>query len=517
MASLNDIAPTSGSSRASYVDRMKDIYLPQLNNFWAAYDDEILGLIGKNKGNALKGKRSVTVAGMSLSVGAGARGQTQRLPTATATSSIELEIHPRKYEARLGFTPEVLLDARGGDSSFQDAYSHEMESLEDFMTMDRNDKANIGRSGILGRHAGAPTSGGVVTLQPGTGRGASSTTYFDRGMMDNTQGTQASHPFYVGRRLSFVASGQGAMGSPYTGTTAPSGDRAVTGAGSTGGGSNTGGYSGGTSDNDPRDEITISALNGSDPAAPTMTLQQNATALPGSAAAFIALTGINGAFVIPYASRYHAMTGTAANDITFFYGGEGIQSYLSNPNYAYSAILGQNKTAAAGLQAYYAANPASAGTNRVFSDAIMGLAQRVIGQRTNGKRPKVALCTWAGWDRVAAEHENAKRIEAVIGNGGTTAWGSTPDGYTYIGGGGQIGFKPAFMAMPKQMALLDPADWEYMESQPFQLLDPNGHFRPGDYDLSEYSFMARGNIVCSHIMGQGILDDLTEDPFAVAA
>ena len=510
MASLNDIAPASGSSRSSYIDRMKDVYLPALNNFWAAYDDEIMGLVGKNKGNALKGKRSVTVAGTTLSVGAGARGQTQRLPVATPTDSIELEIHPRKYEARLGFTPEVLLDARGGDSSWQDAYSFEMEALENFITMDRNDKANIGRSGILGRGAAAPTSGGVVALQGITNRGASATTYFDRGMLDNTSGTAASHPFYVNRRVSAVASGNGAMGNPYTGSTAPSGDRSWTGA-------TNGGPSASTSDNNPIDELTISALDGTTTSAPTITLQQNGAALLGNAAAFIALTGINGAFYIPYASRYHSISATASDAITQFYGMEGIQSYLSNPSYAYSAILGQAKTAASGLQAYYAANPAAAGTARVFSDQILSLAQRVTRQRTNGKGPKVALCTWAGWDRVAMEHENAKRIESVIGNGGTTAWGNTPDGYTFIGGGGTIGFKPAFMAMPKQMALLDPADWEYMESQPFQLLDPLGHMRDIDYDLSQCAFMSRGNIMCSHIMGQSIIDDLAEDPFAIAA
>jgi hypothetical protein len=509
MADNNFITPASGTGQATYVTRMKDIFLPQLNNFWAGYDDEVIGVIGKNKGNKLDGKRSVTVAGVGMSVGAGSGGETQRLPTPTATSSIELELRDRKYNARLAFTPEVLLHARGGDSSWQDSYSFEMESLMDFITIDKNDAANIGRSRVIGRHAAAPTAAGVVQIQAITNRGANADRYFDRGMLDNVAGTEASFPFYRKRRLSFINSALGSMGAPFTGSTAPSGDRTAVGA-------TNGGPSGTTSDNNPIDEVYVEAINGSDYTAQTVTYNQNNAALPGSAAAFIALTNMATAFIIPYGSRAPTMSGNAANDTTRFYGMEGIQSYLSNPSYAYSAILGQSKTAASGLQAFFDTNPVAAGTDRVFSDRILAHAQRSIRRRTNGKGPKLALCTWPGWDQVANEHENLKRIEAVVGNGGTTAYGNTPDGYSYIGGGGQIMFKPLITAMPKQMALLDPADWEYMQTKPFGLIDPLGHMREIDYDLSQYAFQEFGNYMCSHIMGQGIIDDLAENPFAIA-
>jgi len=496
-ASLNDSTYLTGSSRASFSERLKTKFIPAVRDYWADYKNHIMGLLAQNTGERLEGLRTVTVAGTGMPAGAGTRRQDQRLPTATASSSIQLELGPKKLEMTLEMQPELEGDARGGASSWEKAYAFELKALMNYYEIRKNDIAMVGRGEVLGKHASTMTAG-VVSIQPITARNSTASAFFNRGMLDPTSGTLSSHPFYKNMRVSLVPNASGALGSPNTGAAWPSGDRST------------------ANDNVADDEVYIGSIGASE-TAPTLTYHQRSTSGGGSGgdtpvgATTAALTGLSTGWIIPYASRAPSIT-SGANGISQFGGYEGIESYLSD-TYGYSAVLGQAKTAAAGLNPIRNVGPSNA--DRVYSDGLMNVVMRVLkNRRDDGVFPGLTLCTWAGWERVSAQYDTYKRMEPVIGKGGTTAVGNTPDGFMLHAGAGSVVFKPRAMCLPKAMYLLDPAGWKKMPNMEFELVDPLGYGRDMSYDTKRWNFIERFNIMCEDIVANAVIYDLTEDPFS---
>lgn len=500
MAAMNDLAsPTGSSTRLSFTDRLKTRFLPAWRNMWADYKSQILGIVGSKTGERLEGLKSLTVTGTGLIVSAGSRGQNQRVPTATASDSEQLEIRERKYEATLEMQPELEQTARGGNSSWEKAYAFELKALMTFVEIDKNDIAQIGRAQILWRHAGAPAAAtGLTSIQTITNRGSAAARFFDRGVLDQRAGTQTAHPAYLRRRVALVPSGGGALGSLNTGATWPSGDRDT------------------ASDNDPASEIMVGAIDGT-ASAPTITYNRGTFGNPAGtngtpATSMAGLTGVAAGWVVPYASRYPTMSGTAADDITRFYGPEGILSFLARSDLAYAAVLGAAKTSLAGLNAFYSADPGS--SDRPFSDGLINMIMRsVVLVRDDGHLPSNVLQTWAGWERVSNQYDTYRRMDPVIGKGGTVAVGNKPEGFMLHAGAGSVIYKPRAMAMPKMAQILNPADWEKLPCMDFQLLGTHGETRNPDYDITRYNFIEMNNLWCKDPQAQAVIDDLAEDPF----
>lgn len=491
MAALNDLNSTGGTSltgsstRLTFAERLKDNFVPAMRDFWADYKNQIYGEIASNTGDRIEGNKNVTVAGTAMVVSAGARGQAQRLPTATASRSVRLEITPKKYEATLEMQPELEADARGGATSWEQAYAYELKSLMSFMEIDKNDIAQVGRAHPLWRLNGAISAGGVGTIATITNRGSTATTYFDRGLLDRRAGTSSAFPAFLNRRVSHVPLANGAFGAPTTGATWPSGDRQT------------------ANDNTASQEIYVGAMDGT-PTAPTITYHTNGAAATG-------LTAFSSGWAIPYASRYPSSYSVAADDIVKHYSFEGLLSFLSRYDIGYSAVLGAAKSSAAGLQSFY---DASSTGDRSFSDGLMNVIMRqVMGIRDDGHLPTKTLCTWTGWERVSAQYDTYRRMDPVIGNGGTTAVGNKPEGFMLHAGAGSVMFKPCAIAMPKMMQIISPADWEKLPSIDFQLVEPLGHARNIEYDGQVWNFIERMNIWCKDPQGQAVIDDLSEDPF----
>lgn len=493
MAALNDLNSTGGttnqgsSTRLTFADRLKDNFVPAMRDFYADYKNQILGEIASNTGDRLEGNKNVTVAGTTMIVSAGARGQAQRLPTATASSSVRLEITSKKYEASLEMQPELEADARGGATSWEQAYAYELKSLMTFMEIDKNDIAQVGRAHPLWRYTGA-ISGvtGVGAIASITNRGSTATTYFDRGLLDRRAGTNSAFPAFRNRRISHVPNGaNGVFGAPTTGVTWPSGDRQT------------------ANDNVATDEIYVGGMDGT-PTAPTITHHSNGAIDTG-------LGAFSSGWAIPYASRAPSGYGTAADDITRHYSFEGLLSFLSRYDIGYAAVLGAAKSSAAGLQAFYDAGSSG---DRPFSDGLMNVIMRqVMAIRDDGHLPTKTLCTWAGWERVSAQYDTYKRMDPVIGNGGTTAVGNKPENFMLHAGAGSVMFKPCVLAMPKMMQIISPADWEKLPNIDFKLLEPQGNIRVPEYDGQRWDFIERFNIWCKDPQGQAVIDDLSEDPF----
>lgn len=491
MAATNDLNSTGGTSltgsstRLTFAERLKDNFVPAMRDFWADYKNQIYGEIASNTGDRIEGNKNVTVAGTAMVVSAGARGQAQRLPTATASRSVRLEITAKKYEATLEMQPELEADARGGATSWEQAYAYELKSLMSFMEIDKNDIAQVGRAHPLWRLNGAISGAGVGAIASITNRGSTATTYFDRGLLDRRAGTSTAFPAFLNRRVSHVPSGSGAFGVPTTGSTWPSGDRQA------------------SNDNVASDEVYVGAMDGT-PTAPTITYHKN-----GSATG--ALTAFSSGWAIPYASRYPSSYSVAADDIVKHYSFEGLLSFLSRYDIGYSAVLGAAKSSAAGLQSFY---DASSTGDRSFSDGLMNVIMRqVMGIRDDGHLPTKTLCTWTGWERVSAQYDTYRRMDPVIGNGGTTAVGNKPEGFMLHAGAGSVMFKPCAIAMPKMMQIISPADWEKLPSIDFKLIEPLGHARNIEYDGQVWNFIERMNIWCKDPQGQAVIDDLSEDPF----
>lgn len=493
MAALNDLNSTGGttnqgsSTRLTFNERLKDNFVPAMRDFYADYKNQILGEIASNTGDRLEGNKNVTVAGTTMIVSAGARGQAQRLPTATASSSVRMEITPKKYEASLEMQPELEADARGGATSWEQAYARELKSLMTFMEIDKNDIAQVGRAHPLWRYTGA-ISGvtGVGAIASITNRGSTANTYFDRGLLDRRAGTNSAFPAFRNRRISHVPLANGAFGAPTTGATWPSGDRQT------------------SNDNVATDEIYVGGMDGT-PTAPTITHHSNGAIDTG-------LGAFSSGWAIPYASRYPSGYGTAADDIVKHYSFEGLLSFLSRYDIGYAAVLGAAKSSAAGLQAFYDAGSSG---DRPFSDGLMNVIMRqVMAIRDDGHLPTKTLCTWAGWERVSAQYDTYKRMDPVIGNGGTTAVGNKPENFTLFAGAGSVTFKPCVLAMPKMMQIISPADWEKLPSIDFKLLEPQGNIRVPEYDGQRWDFIERFNIWCKDPQGQAVIDDLSEDPFS---
>lgn len=498
MAALNDLAsPTGGSSRYSFGTRLKDKFLPAWRDFWADYGKQILGLIAQKSGERLEGARSITVAGTRLVTSAGGRRQNARLPTATASDSTRMEITTKKYEATLEMQPELEQAARGGQSSWETAYAKELKALMTFVEIDKNDIGQIGRAHILWRHASAPNAAtGVTSIQPITNRGSTAARYFDRGLLDQRVGTQTSHPAYVGRRVALIPSGNGALGSPNPGTVWPVGDRAA----------NT---------DTATDEIMVGSITGT-ASAPSITYHRGTlgtvAGTNGGGSSMAGLTGVAAGWVVPYGNRDTTINATASDAITQFAEFEGLLSFLARYDLAYAAVLGAAKSSVAGLQAFYNADMGAA--DRPFSDGYLNMMMRQFMLiRDDGHLPSNTLCTWAGWERVSAQYDTYKRMDPVIGNGGTTAVGNKPEGFTIHAGAGSVIFKPRALAMPKMMQIINPGDWEKLPTMDFQLLDTLGEIRNPDYDITRWNFIEMFNLWCMDPQGQAVIDDLAEDPF----
>jgi hypothetical protein len=502
MAAMNDLAsPTGSSTRLSFTDRLKTKFLPAWRNMWADYKSQIIGIVGAKTGERLEGLKSVTVAGTGLIVSAGSRGQNQRVPSPTASDSEQLEIRERKYQATLEIQPELEATARGGVSSWEKAYAFELKALMTFVEIDKNDVAQIGRAQVLWRHSAAPAAAtGLTPIQTITNRGSTAARFFDRGLMDARAGTQSAHPAYYRRRVTLIPSGNGALGSPNTGLTWPSGDRST------------------TDDNAASSEIMVGAMSGT-PTAPTITYNRgtfgNAAGTNGTPATSLAgLTGVAEGWVVPYASRAPVISATAADAITQFYGTEGILSFTARQDLAYAAVLGAAKTSLAGLQSFYDASGGGGGADRPFSDGLLDMIMaQVMMIRDDGHLPSVALQTWPGWKRVSMQYDTYKRMDPVIGKAGTTAVGNKPEGFMVYAGAGSVIFKPRAMAMPKMCQILNPADWEKLPCQDWGLFDTLGETRDPDYDTTRYNFREMLNYWCKDPSAQAVIDDLSEDPF----
>ena len=499
MAALNDIAsPTGGSTRYSFGTRLKDKFLPAWRDFWADYNKQILGLIANKTGERLEGARSITVAGTQLVVSAGGRRQNQRLPTATASDSTRMEITTKKYEATLEMQPELEQAARGGQASWEKAYAFELKALMTFVEIDKNDIGQIGRAHILWRHAAAPNATtGVTSIQPITNRGSTAARYFDRGLLDRRAGTNSSHPAYRGRRVTLIPSGNGALGSPNTGATWPSGDRST------------------TNDDVVTNEIMVGSIDGT-PSAPTITYNRGALGTAagtgGGGTSLAGLTGVAAGWVVPYGNRDPSISATASDAITQFSEFEGLLSFLARYDLAYAAVLGAAKSSVAGLQAFYDADAGA--LDRPFSDGYLNMIMRsVVLVRDDGHLPSNVLQTWAGWERVSAQYDTYRRMDPVIGQGGTTAVGNKPEGFVVHAGAGSVIFKPRAMAMPKMAQIINPGDWEKLPTMDFQLLDTLGEIRDPDYDTTRWNFIEMMNLWCMDPQGQAVIDDLAEDPF----
>ncbi|UOF79536.1 hypothetical protein [Bacteriophage sp.] len=485
MALTGDPTGLVGTSRASSFEQLRLHYWPVFEQHLHDPDQEIQGMFAQKRGLEIAGQQAVKAATLNRPQGVGSRGEGMRLPTPTGSTFLQFFLNGKKRQFRFRITPEAEAAARKSQSAWQDIYSKELQGTRQSFEFNYINALIKGRAHPLGRINGTPTAGGVVTLRPRTNRGHAAASFWDQGLYSTRPNILVSQPFSVGMRVAGVSAANGALGSPYSHAT------------------NTW-ASGDTANNDDTlaQEVYVNAMDASNQASPTITLFRN-----GAAADLSAVAGIDGAFIIPYANRRASINATAALAITQYTDCEGLCTYI-NDSTIISAILGVARSASDGLQPeiYH-----QSGTSTiVFTDSIVEHLQTVI-QILSGKRAQVGFCTWKQWSYVASEHANLRRLEPVIGQGGTSMVGSTPVGYTYIGGGGSLVFKPHWLALHKAMFLVTPSEFEWGTEWPMRDEDPR--FIP-DYDPREWVGSMQGNMHCGAIFQHAMVDDLAETTFA---
>lgn len=461
---------TYGTSRSTYSGAMKLQYVKELQP-WLHDPEEnkIAGLIARHRGQTMGGVKTVTSVAVQRPQGAGHRGEGFPLPYKGSGTYIQPELTPKKIVMRHGQTAEAILDTRGGDKvAWNEAMGAEMALLRIQLKAIWVRNLYGGRADVLG--VVNSVAGTALTLYGRNQRGGTAAQFFRRGAIND--------PFYEGMYLAFIPSANGAFGSPtenaLTSVGDPTGITARTAA----------------------RYIVSNGINMSDPTAPVITLDTDASAQIAA-----------GALIIEYGSRRRSVNADGNVAIGDLFGLEGIGSY--NTSSAICAnIYGYAKSSYPGLQAQYLTNPAGAGTYRSWDTQLVDLMVR-RGLTASGKTINTIVMTPAQLSQVWAADRNLRRLEGVTGKqGGDTST------MKYIFHGTDVGIVTDWMALPNAAIGVNPDLYEYWEN--YALGPPpneSGKRFVADIDATEELFLMRGNVACFKPQAVSMVDDLVEDEY----
>lgn len=479
-----------GVRRGTEEDNSKIAYLAGLAAFLVNPERDMAARFAPYKGKSFKGAYLETSARISRPQGIGFRPEGGRLPSPTAQRYAKFRLPVKKLHSRTRMTPEAQADMAGGDGSFKAAMGEMLKGIREAMEFETQEAFHVGRYRIMGIINGAPTAGGVMSLQPASARGYLSPNFWYRGLGISQAGTQEDHPFYRDYRIAGVPS-TGISGSTYSYATNgwASGDSLAAAAEGT-----------------PDNEVYINAIDGSVPASPNIT-----AFLASSGAAFDAslIANINGAAIIPFGSRRRVQDTSDLLSIDTMHSMSGAYEYMTGSS-IYAAAFGVNKVDVSGMMPNVFANPAAAGMPRVFSDGLLGLSTQQAMKRS-GKYGKEAFTSWSVWREMAKEHDNLRRAGMVFGSGETAKVGNDPKGYSYIGSGGLVTVFPHHHALEGDLMMLNDA-FEYVSSWNQTKLPTR--WIP-DYDVEEDIMSMRGNVMGSNAFSLSLIADVACDAFAL--
>jgi len=167
----------TGLGRASFLERMKDQYLPKWDDM---VNDKtvLLKLIGKKVGTIVGGKKSLTSVMTSYSQSAGiALFEDDELPLPNAPTYDQLTLFPRALYARVRFTGHVERAARAGNVAvFAKPVAEQLRSARRTHEMNKNRMLYLGPYQAMSRIVSVDTSSAgtaanpVITLRPREGR-----------------------------------------------------------------------------------------------------------------------------------------------------------------------------------------------------------------------------------------------------------------------------------------------------------------------------------------------------------
>lgn len=477
-----------GVRRGNETENAKVAYLQGLAAFLVSPERAIPARFAPYRGESFRGAYLETSARTSRPQGIRWGFEGSRLPTPTGQRSVKMRLGAKKLSARTRITPEARSDIRGGDSSFRESLGDMLAGIREQLELETNEVFLGGRHHILGRISGTPTAGGVATLQPVSGRGYSATTFYDRGLPINQDGLYEAHPFYRDMRIAGLPSTSAFDGNTYTqaANTWASGD----------------GFSAAAevlADN----EVYIDDISGSAFATPTLSLARVA-----GAADLSAVANINGAKLIAFGSRRAVQHASSSVDrIDTHAAMEGGYGYLTGST-IYDTIFGVTKASVSGLMPNTFQN---AGVARTWTDEWLRIAN-TQEQIRSGQMSSQAFTSWSVWSEVAQEHAGLKRLESVIGNGGTTKFGDTPVGFAYLGGGGQVEFFPHHLAYDGDILKIHPEAFSYVSS--WNMTKAPDRFVP-DFDVDEMFMSMRGNVYAKRAFNMSIIADISNDRFQI--
>ncbi len=470
MATITETTGLTGTSRSTYTGAMKEQYVQMLDPLMHDPEQKIAGLIARNRGQTMGGRKTVMSVAVQRPQGVGHRGEGFTAPWKGAGSYINPELTPKKLVIRHGQTAEAILDSRGGDKvAWGEAMGMEMELLRTQLMATWIRNLYYGRADILG--VVSAVGAGTVTIQGRNARGGTAAQFFRRGAIND--------PFYEGMYISFIPAANGAFGSPLNVAATAIGDPTTAF----------------TLQTQAR-RIATNGIDMTDPTAPILTLD-----------ATVAGTVNVGDLICSYGSRRASVNADANSAITDIFGMEGIGSYNVSQSIC-GNIYGYSKSSYNGLRAQYKTNPAGVGTPRQWDTPLADLLVRA-GLTASGKTVNTAVMTPAQLTEVFKAERNLRRLEPVMGKQGGDS--ST---MAYLWHGINLAILTDWMAIPNAVIGVNPDLYEYWEN--YALGAPPGESGKRfviDTDSTEELYIKRGNVACFRPFSVSMIDDLIEDEY----
>lgn len=445
----------AGQSRSSFFGRLKTDFLPKWDDH--VHKDTVLpSLIAQKKGT-MGGYESLGSILTAFPQSAGIfQFEDETLPTPRVGTYIQPIVHARGCFTRLRWTLEVELAAQRGDR-----HAWAKPRMEDMKKADDQMRLNFARNLYLGPYQ--PCA--IVSAFNGT------TTWTLYGRNARTSNADdfakfGSHYLRVNQSIDFVNASGGAVDysgqalwAQGTGVAAPS-------------------------------EPYITAIDNSDPTAPTLTLSVDPSAASVADPADESL-------IFPWASRRSAVD--PGTDLSRYAGMNGLLQ-ICQDNRIYANLYDLVKGDYSSLNGKV--NRDAAGVSRAFDEDYVTLTVDECSDEGVGDEPTNLLMHRSVRREYVKDTKGDRRFQAV----------QTEKGFgklTFHAGDSMLPVTTDRDCVPGLIFVLNTRDWYYLEQSPLGPVDSQKERFVDGKAAHEIVLHKSGNVVCETPFNNGMIDDIT--------
>lgn len=459
--SVNEVTGIAGLSRESFINRMKDHYLPKwedaVNEATVAWS-----LLGKKVGSIIGGRRSLTSVMFNYSQSAGiGLFENDDLPTPRAPSYAQPEIFPRAIYARVRITGHAERAARAGNTAvFAKPAKEQLRSARTQHAMNKNRMTYLGPYQILGTINSYVHGTGVTTLYSNNSRNSGNNNRYKFG----------EHFFREGQSIAVVARDGGSNVDPDG---APVNDNTVA-----------------------ANERLVQSIDDSG-AQPTITVS---TALTGGTLGFptdISATADN-AIIIPWRGRLNAISSPTAtgHDSDFAYP-NGLLNLVTDESWK-QLVYALDRTTNRYLRGHV--HDTNGAVRAYDEDEVALIVDRQNTSRFNGGNETNVILTHHSMRREhTREVKDGRRFKPVLGGRGYAR-------QSYTAGDQLLPFHTDKDCPGGLMFVLDTGCFGKFVESPIHMPDDGERF-VANKDAREIVLVESFNLACRAPAANGVIDD----------